>query len=41
MYLLSSWFLKPEYKDVLDYINGVGCYYYFNYIPLERLGSPV
>lgn len=38
MYLLSDWFLKPEYKDVLDYIISVDCYYYFNYIPLNRLG---
>ncbi len=41
MYLLSDWFLKPEYRDVLDYINNVGCYYYFNYIPLERLGLAI
>jgi hypothetical protein len=41
-YLLrKSWFSKPEYKDVLDYIVSVGCKYYFDYIPLERLGLPV
>ena len=32
---------KPEYKDVLAYIHSVGCDYYFNYIPLQRLGLPV
>lgn len=41
MYLLSDWFLKPEYKDVLDYIISVDCYYYFNYIPLNRLGLEI
>jgi len=41
MYLLSDWFTKPEYKDVLDYILSVRCHYYFNYIPLEKLGLPV
>jgi len=41
MYLLSDWFKKPEYKDVLDYIISVRCQYYFNYIPLEKLGLPV
>lgn len=41
MYLLSDWFKKPEYRDVLDYIISVGCSYYFNYIPLQKLGLPV
>jgi len=41
MYLLSDWFTKPEYKDVLDYIHSVRCHYYFNYIPLEKIGLPV
>ena len=41
MYILSDWFRKPEYKDVLDYIQSVGCSYYFNYIPLQRLGLPI
>jgi hypothetical protein len=41
MYLLSDWFKKPEYKDVLDYIHSVRCYYYFEYIPLYKLGLPV
>ena len=41
IYLLSDWFKKPEYKDVLDYIISVGCSYYFNYIPLDKLNLPV
>lgn len=41
IYLLSDWFAKPEYKDVLDYIISVNCSYYFEYIPLEKLGLPV
>ncbi len=41
MYLLSDWFQKPEYKDVLDYIISVRCQYYFNYIPLEKIGLPI
>ncbi len=41
VYLLSDWFKKSEYKDVLDYIISVRCQYYFNYIPLEKLGLPV
>jgi hypothetical protein len=41
VYLLSDWFKNNKYKDVLDYILSVGCYYYFNYIPLLKLGLPV
>lgn len=41
IYILNDWFRKPEYKDVLDYIQSVGCDYQFNYIPLKRLGLPV
>lgn len=40
IYLLSNWFKKPEYKDVLDYIISVRCYYYFEHIPLWKLGLP-
>lgn len=39
-YVLNDWFKKPEYKDVLDYIKSVNCYYFFNEIPLEFLGLP-
>lgn len=41
IYILSDWFKKSEYKDVLAYIHSVGCDYYFNYIPLQRLGLPI
>lgn len=41
IYILSKWFQKPEYKDTLDYIISVGCQYYFQYLPLHKLGLPV
>lgn len=41
IYLLSEWFKSPKYKDVLDYIISVRCSYYFEYIPLHKLGLPV
>ena len=41
VYLLNDWFMKPEYKDVLNYIHSVGCYYYFNYIPFKTFGLPM
>lgn len=41
IYLLSDWFRNPKYKDTLDYIISVNCHYYFEYIPLAKLGLPV
>lgn len=41
VYILSDWFRQSKYKDVLDYILSVRCQYYFNYIPLHKLGLPV
>lgn len=41
IYLLDNWFRDPKYKDVLDYIHSVNCDYYFEYIPLNRLGLPI
>lgn len=41
IYLLCNWFKDPKYKDVLDYIISVRCQYYFEYIPLAKLGLPV
>jgi len=42
VYILNNWFKKPEYKDVLDYIISVkGCSYYFNYLPLQKIGLPI
>ncbi len=41
IYILDEWFRNHRYKDVLDYIISVGCQYYFQYIPLQKLGLPV
>lgn len=41
LYILNDWFKKPEYKDVLDYIIYTGCKYYFNYLPLHKIGLPL
>lgn len=42
IYLLNKeWFEHKNYKDVLNYIIEVGCSYYFDYIPLQKLGLPV
>ena len=41
VYILSDWFKDLKYKDVLSYINSVGCHYYFGYLPLQKLGLPV
>jgi hypothetical protein len=41
VYVLSDWFKKPEYKDVLDYIHSVNCHYKFNELPLSWLGLPI
>ena len=41
VYVLSDWFKKPEYKDVLEYIQSVNCHYKFNELPLSWLGLPV
>ncbi|HOC92505.1 MAG TPA: hypothetical protein PKH33_09065 [bacterium] len=41
VYVLNDWFRKPEYKDVLDYINSVNCHYKFNELPLAWLGLPI
>ena len=37
IFVLSDWFKRPEYRDVLAYINLMGCYYFFNEIPLDFL----
>ena len=39
-YILNDWFKKKKYKDVLNYIKSVGCYYFFNELPLDFLGLP-
>lgn len=40
VYILSDWFQKEEYKDVLNYIKEVGCHYYFKTLPLDFIGLP-
>lgn len=41
IYVLNDWFKKPEYKGVLKYIKSIkGCSYYFNELPLKKLGLP-
>jgi len=40
VYVLSNWFKKQEYKDVLQYVKSVGCHYFFNELPLDFLGLP-
>ncbi|MFC1785630.1 PD-(D/E)XK nuclease superfamily protein [Candidatus Neomarinimicrobiota bacterium] len=37
-YLLNDWFEKPEYKDVFEYIDKVGCKKFINFIPFKELG---
>lgn len=39
-YVLNEWFMKPEYKDVLNYIQAMDCHYFFGELPLEFLGLP-
>lgn len=40
VYILNEWFKKPEYKDVLNYIQSVGCYHFFEELPFDFLGLP-
>jgi len=40
IYILNDWFKNPAYKDTLDYVISVGCQYYFNCLPLKKLGLP-
>ncbi|EKD93536.1 MAG: hypothetical protein ACD_28C00128G0002 [uncultured bacterium] len=41
IYILSEWFQRSEYRDTLNYIHEVGCHYYFQYLPLKKIGLPV
>ncbi len=42
IYILNDWFSAKKYKDVLDYIITVpGCSYYFDYLPLHKIGLPI
>lgn len=41
IYVLSgTWFDKPRYKDVLDYIRSMNCDFCFDELPLAWLGLP-
>lgn len=40
VYVLNDWFRQPKYKDVLEYVNNMGCHYYFDELPLKWLGLP-
>ncbi len=40
VYVLSDFFNKEEYSDVLAYIHSVNCHYKFNQLPLSWLGLP-
>jgi hypothetical protein len=40
VYILSDWFKQPRYRDVLTYIQSVGCKYFFNEVPLRWIGFP-
>ena len=37
-FVLNSWFDKPEYIDVFNYIRSVGCKYFIEQLPLSELG---
>jgi len=39
-YILSDWFMHKSYKDTLNYIESVGCKYFFETLPFEFLGLP-
>jgi len=41
IYILDDWFRDEKYRDVLDYIISVDCKYYFEYLPLHKIGLPV
>jgi len=41
IYVLADFYKASKYKDVLDYIHAVDCDYYFQYLPLKRLGLPI
>ncbi len=41
IYILSNFYKLIKYKDVLDYISFMGCDYYFEYLPLKRIGLEV
>lgn len=38
IYIFNDWFRNFKYRDTLEYIEQMGCYYFFNVIPLHILG---
>ncbi len=38
LYVFNDWFTKSIYRDTLEYIEDVGCNYFYNEIPLDFLG---
>lgn len=40
IYVCNDWFQQSCYKDVHDYIRSVGCYIFFDDIPLDFLALP-
>lgn len=39
-YILSNWFKKDKYNDVLNYIQSTWCKYFFETLPLDYLWLP-
>lgn len=38
IYVFNDWFRNKQYRDTLDYIEFMGCHYFYNEIPLKFLG---
>lgn len=38
LYVFNNWFTQDIYRDTLEYIESVGCNYFYNEIPLDFLG---
>lgn len=38
IYILSDWFKRPKYRDLLEYMTLHNCEYYFNEVPLNAVG---
>lgn len=41
LYVCNDWFRQSCYRDVHEYIQSVGCYIFFDEIPLEFLELPL
>jgi hypothetical protein len=41
IYILNNWFRDKRYKDTLDFIIDMNCKYYFEYLPLHKIGLPI